>query len=84
MATVDSSCSLTVAVGASIWGVEGVLFLWGGRLRLVLPFIIIIIIIIIIIVIIIINIIIIIIIIIIVVDICVYVCVCFNNGTLNN
>ena len=34
--TVGGSYSLTIAVGASVWGVVGVLFPWGGRL--VLPF----------------------------------------------
>ena len=35
-ATVDDSYSLTIAVGASVWGVVGVLIPWG--VRLVLPF----------------------------------------------
>ena len=42
MTAIDGSYSLTVAVGASVWGVVGVLIPWGGRL--VLPFFIIIII----------------------------------------
>ena len=36
MTTFDGSYSLTVAVGASVWGVAGVLIPWGGRL--VLPY----------------------------------------------
>ena len=68
--TVDDSYSLTVDVGASIWGVVGVPIPWEGRL--VLPFFIIIIIIIVIII---------IIIIIIIICVCVFV---FSNGSLNN
>ena len=41
-ATVDDSYSLTIAVGASVWGVVGVLIPWV--VRLVLPFLFIIII----------------------------------------
>ena len=47
---VDDSYSLTVAVGASVWGIVGVLFSWEGRLVLTFSIIIIFIIVIIIIV----------------------------------
>ena len=47
---VDDSYSLTVAVGASVWGIVGVLFSWEGRLVLTFSIIIIFIIIIIIVV----------------------------------
>ena len=47
---VDDSYSLTVAVGASVWGIVGVLFSWEGRLVLTFSIIIIFIIIIIVVV----------------------------------
>ena len=42
-ATIDDSYSLTIAVGASVWGVVGVLIPWVVRLVLAFLFIIIII-----------------------------------------